>query len=211
MFITFEGMEGCGKTTQIEKLASHFQKQNIPTLCTREPGGSKLGQELRRILLNPENSDLHPTSELFLYLADRTQHINSVIKPNLQAGKVVISDRFADSTIVYQGYGRKLDQEMLLQLNKIAVGDLWPDITILLDIEPEIGLERARKRNQAENIQDKEGRFEMEALSFHRTIRQGFLDWATQNPDRFVVVDASKTPDEIFLQISRYFKNIKNI
>ncbi len=208
MFITFEGMEGCGKTTQIEKLADYFHKQNIPTLCTREPGGSKLGQNLRQILLNPENSDLHPISELFLYLADRTQHINSVIKPNLQAGKVVISDRFADSTIVYQGYGRKLDKKMLLQLNKIAIGDLKPDITILLDIEPEIGLERARKRNQAESIQNKEGRFEMEALSFHRTIRQGFLDWAAQNPDRFVIIDASQTPEAIFSQISRYFKNI---
>lgn len=208
MFITFEGIEGCGKTTQIEKLTNHFHKRNIPTLCTREPGGSKLGQHLRQILLNPENNDLHPISELFLYLADRTQHINSVIKPNLQTGKVVISDRFFDSTVVYQGYGRKLDKKMLLQLNKIAIGDLKPDITILLDIEPEIGLERARKRNQAENIQNKEGRFEMEDISFHRIIRQGFLDWATQNSDRFVIIDASQTPEAIFSQISRYFKNI---
>ncbi len=207
MFITFEGMEGCGKTTQIEKLASLFFKQDQETLCTREPGGSGLGCELRQILLHPENSDLCPVSELFLYLADRAQHVTSIIKPALAQNKIVISDRFADSTIVYQGYGRGLDTEMLLRLNNEAVQGLWPDLTFLLDIEPEAGLQRAKKRDLVTNKYHIEGRFEMEQLEFHKRVREGYLAWAALHPARFVVLDAKPAPNEIFAQVQKALQN----
>ncbi len=207
MFITFEGMEGCGKTTQIQKLSSFFFKQDQETLCTREPGGSGLGCELRQILLHPKNSDLSPMSELFLYLADRAQHVHSVIKPALEQNRIVISDRFADSTIVYQGYGRGLDTEMLLRLNNEAVHGLWPDLTFLLDIEPEAGLERAKKRDIISNKHHLEGRFEMEKLEFHKRVREGYLDWAAKHPARFVVLDASPAPNEIFAGVQKALQN----
>lgn len=207
MFITFEGMEGCGKTTQIQKLALLFFEQAQETVCTREPGGSSLGCELRQILLHPKNTGLNSMSELFLYLADRAQHVSSVIKPALEQGKIVISDRFADSTIVYQGYGRGLNTDMLLRLNNEAVHGLWPDLTFLLDLEPEIGLKRAQKRDIINNKHHVEGRFEMEKLEFHKRVRDGYLAWAAQHPERFVVLDASPAPNEIFTHVQKALHN----
>jgi len=155
MFLTFEGMEGCGKSTQCKKLIEYFIRQGHDVLHTLEPGGSRLGKELRRILLDPHNSDLSSTSELFLYLADRAQHVSSVIRPAMEDGRTVICDRFADSTVVYQGYGRGLDPSLLHHLNDVAVQGLWPDVTILLDVAPEIGLKRALTRNMQDNKADR--------------------------------------------------------
>lgn len=203
MFITLEGMEGCGKSTQCALLVEHFTRLGFDVLRTLEPGGSVLGKELRRILLDPANSDLSPVSELFLYLADRAQHVGTVIRPALAQDRVVICDRFADSTVVYQGYGRGLEPSLLRQLNDTAVQGLWPDATVLLDLDPEQGLRRALARNMRENKARTEGRFEAESLAFHTRVREGYLTWAALNRERFLVVDADRTPEQVFAAILR--------
>lgn len=201
MFITFEGIEGTGKTTQIKLLKSFLEEEGRVVDVTLEPGGSRIGKELRKILLNMESTDITGECELFLYLADRAQHVSQVIRPALDEGKVIISDRFADSTIVYQGYGRGLDPKLLRGLNDVAVSGNWPDLTILLDIEPEMGLKRAMTRNLQENKMQEEGRFEAESIEFHTRVREGYLTWAALNNDRIVVVNADQTPEEISEEI----------
>ncbi|WP_319759795.1 dTMP kinase [Maridesulfovibrio sp.] len=203
MFITFEGIEGTGKTTQIKMLTAFLEESGHEVQVTLEPGGSRIGTELRKILLNMDSTDITGECELFLYLADRAQHVGQVIKPAIDAGKIIISDRFADSTIVYQGYGRGLDPKLLRELNDVAVSGNWPDLTILLDIDPEIGLKRAMTRNLQENKMQEEGRFEAESLEFHSLVREGYLTWAALNNDRIVVIDADQTPDEIFAEIKK--------
>jgi dTMP kinase len=201
MFITFEGIEGTGKSTQIARVREYFEAMGREVFLTLEPGGSRIGQDLRKMLLHVDNKDITPITELFLYLADRAQHVGQVIRPELEAGKVVLCDRFADSTIVYQGYGRGLDTVMLRELNEVAVDGLWPDLTMVLDIDPEIGLKRATLRNIEDGKAKEEGRFEAEHLSFHNRIREGYLTWAAFNRERMRVVNASGTPDEVFTQI----------
>ena len=185
MFITFEGIEGTGKTTQIKLIKAFLEGAGHTVDVTLEPGGSRIGKELRKILLNMDSTDLTGESELFLYLADRAQHVSQTIRPAIEAGKVIISDRFADSTIVYQGYGRGLDPKLLRELNDVAVSGCWPDLTILLDIDPEMGLKRAMTRNLQENKMQEEGRFEAESLEFHSRVREGYLTWAALNQERF--------------------------
>lgn len=202
MFITFEGIEGTGKTTQIKRLVAWLTSERGRTVTvTREPGGSRLGMELRRILLSMESRDLTGTSELFLYLADRSQHVATVIRPALDEGKAVVCDRFADSTVVYQGYGRGLDPRLLHTFNDMAVGGTWPDLTILMDIEPALGLNRALTRNVRENKAQAEGRFEAEDLEFHNRVREGYLTWAALHSQRFAIVDATPGPDEVFAAV----------
>ncbi|MBA4357907.1 MAG: dTMP kinase [Humidesulfovibrio sp.] len=195
MFITFEGIEGTGKSTQIALLKAHLEAKGRRVVVTCEPGGSRIGAELRRVLLSLENSDLTPQAELFLYLADRAQHVAQVVRPALESGAIVLSDRFADSTVAYQGYGRGMDLELLHQLNAVAVAGLWPELTILLDLAPETGLARAVARNSREGKTVAEGRFEAESLAFHGRVRQGFLDLAAREPKRIRVVDATGTPE----------------
>ncbi|SKA80634.1 dTMP kinase [Paucidesulfovibrio gracilis DSM 16080] len=201
MFITFEGIEGTGKSTQIRMLVEHFKQRGQDAMVTLEPGGSRIGKELRRMLLHLEGRDITPETELFLYLADRAQHAAQVIRPALQSGKIVISDRYADSTVVYQGYGRGLDPRLLHQLNEVAVAGCWPHVTILLDLEPETGLNRAMARNLREGKAVEEGRFEAESLEFHKRVREGYLTWAALHQDRIEVVDATPGPDEVFESI----------
>lgn len=201
MFITFEGIEGTGKSTQIQRVKEYYESKGKEVFLTLEPGGSRIGKELRKMLLHVDNKDITPITELFLYLADRAQHIGQVIRPELEAGKVVLCDRFADSTIVYQGYGRGLDTKVLQQLNDVAVDGLWPDLTILLDIDPEVGLKRATLRNIEDGIAKEEGRFEAEHMSFHTRIREGYLTWAAVNRDRIKVTSATPAPDDVFTAI----------
>jgi len=193
MFITFEGIEGSGKSTVMDRVEEHLAGQGYDVLRTREPGGSRLGRELRRILLDVQSSDLTGESELFLYLADRAQHVATVIRPALEAGRVVLCDRFADSTVVYQGYGRGLDPKLLHTLNDVAVAGLWPDLTLLFDLTPEEGLRRALTRNMREGLDQSEGRFEAESLKFHNKVREGYLTWAALYRKRFRLVDASQS------------------
>ena len=197
MFITFEGIEGTGKSTQIALLKERLEARGRRVVVTLEPGGSRIGVELRRVLLSLENRDLTPQAELFLYLADRAQHVAQVVRPALASGAVVLCDRFADSTVAYQGYGRGMDPELLHRLNAVAVDGLWPKLTILLDLDPVIGLERAVARNLSEGKTNAEGRFEAESLAFHSRVRQGFLKLAAVHPERICIVDATGTPEEI--------------
>ncbi len=203
MFITFEGMEGSGKSTALNRVQQALLDEGRGVLLTREPGGSRLGRTLRSILLDLSNDDIVPEAELFLYLADRAQHVGQVIRPALAEGVVVLSDRYADSTVVYQGYGRGLDPERLRELNDMAVGGLWPDLTLVFDLPPEEGLRRAMTRNLREGTSVSEGRFEAEHLAFHARVREGYLTWAALHPARFRVVDATRTPDEVFEDVMR--------
>ncbi len=200
MFITFEGIEGAGKGTLLEKITCWLAAKNVSFLLTREPGGSELGKNLRSILLDA-TSKVVPQAELFLYLADRAQHVQETIKPALAAGRVVLSDRYADSTMVYQGYGRGLNLETLKFLNDIAVEKLWPDLTFILDLPVENGLGRANKRNAELGLTIKEGRFEAESLAFHERVRQGYLESAKEEPERFVVVDSSQPVERVFADV----------
>jgi len=197
MFITFEGIEGTGKSTQIALLKARLETLGRRVHLTCEPGGSRIGAELRRVLLSLENRDLCPRAELFLYLADRAQHVAQVIRPALANGEIVLCDRFADSTVAYQAYGRGLDAELLHGLNTLAVDGLWPDLTILLDIDPTVGLTRAVSRNKAEGKTVAEGRFEAESLAFHTSVREGYKALARRFPERIKLVDASGGVDAI--------------
>ena len=199
MFITLEGIEGAGKTPLLNNLADVFRALNHEVLVTREPGGCALGRTLRGLLLDPR-TQLSSEAELFLFLADRAQHVAEVIRPALQRGCVVLCDRYADSTIVYQGYGRGLDVEMLRSLNDVAIGGLWPDVTLVLDMDPREALTRARSRNAAQGLSEAEGRFEAENMLFHTRIREGFRLWAAYNSKRMVVLDAADSPEGLLRQ-----------
>jgi dTMP kinase len=182
LFIAFEGGEGCGKSTQSGLLLKKFEQQNIPAVLTHEPGGTVLGDELRKVLKRKRGSSISPRAELFLVAASRVQLVAEVIRPALEEGKVVICDRFTYSTLVYQGYGRGLELSFVETVNNIATQNLKPDLAILLDISPEQGL--ARKRS----LRD---RFEMEDLSFHRRVREGYLKMVAAESERWLVIDAS--------------------
>ncbi|MFO7839338.1 MAG: dTMP kinase [Desulfosalsimonadaceae bacterium] len=191
MFVTFEGIEGSGKSTQIRHMARYLEALGHNCLITREPGGTRIGADIRAILLDPENSELDPVAELFLYAADRRQHVQEFIRPALAEGKTVICDRFHDSTVVYQGVSRALDRDLVKQCNDRILEDLQPDITFLLDLAPEVGLRRAWQEFNQGGRQRRETRFEAEALDFHHKVRGGYLDLARKEPARFVVVDAA--------------------
>jgi dTMP kinase len=190
MFITLEGIEGSGKTTQIDHIVKFLDQKGIPHLTTREPGGTSIGAKIRSILLDPENHALAPVSELLLYAADRAQHLETYVKPALDAGKTVICDRYYDATTVYQGYARGLDLNLIAQLHCLCCGNLMPDITFLLDLPPEIGLKRAWKQIDNGNRSAYETRFEQETLAFHRKVREGYLQLARNEPKRFFIIDA---------------------
>ena len=199
LFITFEGIEGCGKTTQISHLTSFFKKNRRPFLLTREPGGTKVGEKIRQILLSSDNAGMEPMAELFLYVADRIQHYHQVIVPALREGKVVLCDRFADATTVYQGFGRGLDLAWIEEIHARALENTKPDLTFLLDLPVEVGLKRAWKR--LEQDQTREDRFEKEAMDFHRRIREGYLTLARKEPARITVLDGMKDEQTLHREI----------
>ncbi len=200
-FITFEGIEGCGKTTQVDLVCGELDTRGKSYLRTREPGGTRIGEEIRKILLNPQNKDLADMTELLLYLADRAQHVAEKILPALNKGVFVICDRFMDATLAYQGYGRGLECSRILEMNQIATEGLKPDRTLLIDLPVENGLERAMKRNHETGVTHSEGRFEEEELVFHNRVREGYLHLAEMEPKRFKIVDGSQSPEETHRQI----------
>ncbi|NWF77490.1 MAG: dTMP kinase [Chloroflexi bacterium] len=205
LFIAFEGGEGCGKSTQARLLLKKLEQQNVPVILTHEPGGTSLGNEIRKALKKKRGSLVSPQAELLLFAASRAQLVAEVIRPALQEGKVVICDRFTYSTSVYQGYGRGLDLATIEMVNNMATGNLHPDLIILLDISPEQGL--ARKRS----LKD---RFELEDLSFHRRVREGYLKMAAAEPDRWLVIDASlpkgKIAEIIWGRVSQLLPNLSD-
>ena len=197
MFISLEGIEGCGKTTQIRQLSSYLEQKGHPHIVTREPGGTAIGEKIRSILLDPASKDLVPTAELLLYMADRAQHINELIKPGLAEGKIVMCDRYFDATTVYQGFARGLDTRFILDLHRVLFQDLKPDLTLLLDLPPRLGLARAWQELDSGSRCGTESRFEEEAIHFHEKVRQGYLELARLEPKRFKVIDASRPVHEV--------------
>ena len=197
MFISLEGIEGCGKTTQLEYLSSFLEDKGYPYVVTREPGGTAIGEKIRSILLDPESKDLVPAAELLLYMADRAQHIDLVIRPQLADGKIVLCDRYFDATVVYQGFARGLDTKFICNLHRLLFEDLKPDITLLLDLPPRIGLKRAWKELAGGNRSGTESRFEEETISFHEKVRAGYLELARYEPDRFKIIDASQELNQV--------------
>jgi dTMP kinase len=193
MFIAFEGGEGVGKSTQIAKLAASLRAAGHAVRTTFEPGDSALGAELRRLLLDPSAPEVSPRAEALLYAADRAHHVDTVIRPALAAGEVVITDRYLDSTLAYQGAGRALDGARAI--TEWAAGGLLPDLTVVLDLDPEVGLARARSRSAPD-------RLEGASLEFHRAVRQAFLDLAAADPSRYLVLDASGEVDELAARIA---------
>ncbi len=200
-FITFEGVEGSGKSTQINLLADKLRETGKELVLTREPGGTKLGQKIRKLLLDPDNIDMDDRAEILLYAADRAQHVKKKIIPALNEGKIVLTDRYIDSNIAYQGYGRKLEMDMVRNVNEWVIRDVWPDLTILLDIDAQKGLERARNLSP-----DKKGdRLEQEIITFYENIREGYLKMAKKEK-RFVVVDGNQKSKDIHNKIFKIIK-----
>lgn len=208
MFVTFEGVEGSSKTTQAGLLSRWLKDKNIEHILTKEPGTvlSKECQQIRQLLLSPENN-LFPRSELLLYLADRAQHVENCVRPALKQGKWVISDRYSWSTYVYQGFGRGLIEELggfFRGMLDYAAGNLWPDLTFIMDVPVEIGLKRARNSN----IEFVGGdRMEREALEFHQKLREGFLEVAKNRPDKCIILDATKSIEELHEEVKQVLHN----
>lgn len=189
-FITFEGVEGCGKTTQLRLLKERLEAAGEKVVATREPGGCAIADQMRAILLDAKNSAITPLAELLLYAAARAQHVREVIVPALDRGEVVLCDRFTDATVAYQGHGRGLDLAVIEKLNRLATENLQPALTVLIDCPVETGLSRARARIEATSGA-REERFELESILFHERVRSGYLALADSYPERFVVVDGS--------------------
>jgi dTMP kinase len=204
-FITFEGLDGCGKSTQMERLAGKLRKQGCSAVVTREPGGTVAGEKIRHLLLDTRTSGLTPMAELALMFAARVQHIQEVILPALAAGQVLLCDRFTDSTEAYQGGGRRLGSGPVLDLHRVLCGDLKPDLTILMDSDVAASVERARRRNRSRTGRNgeasNEGRFERENRAFFTRVRAAYLAIAKREPERVFVVDARGTPDQTHAKI----------
>jgi dTMP kinase len=196
VFITFEGIEGSGKSTQISRLLPYLTEQRRLATLTREPGGTHIGDQVRRILLDPLNRLLDPTAELLLYAASRAQHLREVVRPALAEGRIVLCDRFSDATLAYQGYGRGLSIPVIRELDRIVTAGLRPRLTVLLDLPAETGLARARGRNDSQGLHG-EARFENEDIAFHSLVRNGYLQLAKEEPGRIRVVNAARTPEDI--------------
>ncbi len=198
MFITFEGPDGCGKTTQIALLADYLDEQGYPVVKTREPGGTPIGEQIRQVVHNPTNQEMAAQAEVLLYSASRAQLVEQVIRPALAGGKVVLCDRFYDSTLAYQGYGRGLDLALLRQLTRFAVGGLRPDLTIYIDVDPEMGLRRRQQDGQSEW-----NRLDAATLDFHQRARAGYHELIAAEPGRWVVVDGLPDIATIHEEIAR--------
>ncbi|MFL2833254.1 MAG: dTMP kinase [Coraliomargaritaceae bacterium] len=197
LFITFEGGEGCGKSTQIAALKARLEAIGKTVVQTREPGGTALGESIRSLLQHDDaGQGMSPEAELLLFAASRAQHVRELIAPAIAQGQIVLSDRFLDSTTVYQGVARAIDSKKVETINQFAIGDTTPDLTILIDLPPEIGLARVHARSDGQL-----DRMENEAIEFFQAVRQGYLDLAKSEPKRFLVLDGSQTVEELETQI----------
>lgn len=190
-FVSFEGIDGCGKSTVMERLSEWLDEAGIPHIRTREPGGTTLGEKIRGLLLDPENKGMDWRTEVMLYTASRAQLVGEVIRPALKAGKWVLADRYIDATLAYQGYGRGLDLEPLRRMQDWAVDGLTPDATVLLDCDVELAFGRMRGRNERPD------RMELESRAFHQKVRRGYLELAAAEPRRIIVLDVSRPLDEV--------------
>jgi dTMP kinase len=198
-FITFEGPEGSGKSTQLRLLAARLREDGRDVLETQEPGGTRIGAQIRRILLDPANQELCPTAELLLMFAARAQNVDESILPALGRGRIVLSDRFTDSTLVYQGAARGLGAEVVYEVDRIACRGLTPDLTLVIDIDTEAGLRRARDRNDA--AQARETRFDEQDAAFHRKVREAYRQLAADEPRRVLLIDGNRTREEVAAEV----------
>jgi dTMP kinase len=203
MFITLEGIEGAGKTCQLTNIVTFLTSKGHECITTREPGGTAIGGQIRGVLLDPSNTGLVPAAELLLYVADRIQHIRTVIEPHLAANRTVLCDRFFDATLVYQGYARGLDKTLIYQLHALVCDNLQPDLTLLFDLEPETGLARAWRQINNGDRTGSESRFEQETIEFHRKVRAGYLDLARKSPQRFRIIDAGRDKQAVTKAVHR--------
>jgi dTMP kinase len=199
LFISFEGPEGSGKTTQAKRLKEALEDRNDEVLLTREPGGTPIGDAVREILLNPDYDDMTALTELFLYEASRSQHVSEVIEPALENGKIVLSDRFADASLIYQGIARQVGEDTVESLNDLATRSLTPDLTVILDVQPEDGLDRARETS--DNYTKEGDRIEQESSKFHRRVRDGYRQLAEREPDRCILLSRDRSIDSIHDEI----------
>lgn len=204
-FITFEGGEGAGKSIQVEILASHLHEEDYEVKVTREPGGTRIGEQIRAITHSQENVDLTGVAEAYLMSAARAQHVEQVIFPSLEAGKIVVCDRFVDSSIAYQGYGRKLGPEKIADLNEMAVNGAVPNLTILLNIPPEVGHKRRMKSHKAVD------RLDLQQKEFYERVQKGYLELAKKNHGRYVIIDAGESIEQVSIKIWQVVKKrLKN-
>ena len=206
-FITFEGGEGCGKSTQVKRLKEALEREGVAVVLTREPGGTWLSEEIRRLIKDQDTDAPCDRSELLLFLAARAQLVKNVIRPALEAGKWVVSDRFSDSTLAYQGYGRGLPLDFLRSANDFACEGLKPDLTLLLDVDPEVSRARMRSREAATNTTA--DRMERAGDEFHARLRAGFAELARAEPDRIVTIDANGTPDEVWEDVWKSMRRFR--
>lgn len=200
LFITFEGIEGCGKSTQAKLLREYLEKKGYNVFLTREPGGPKISEEIRNLLLSTKNKEMLPETEVLLYMASRSQHTGEWIIPALEKGKMVISDRYYDSTLAYQGAARKIDIKLIDTITKFATFGLKPDITFLVDLPVEIGLSRISKQDA--------DRLEMESIEFHKKVRVGFIEIAKREKKRYIIVDGTESVEKIHSKIVKIMKDI---
>ncbi len=200
LFITFEGIEGCGKSTQAKLLSEYLEKKGYNVFLTREPGGPKISEEIRNLLLSTKNKEMLPETEVLLYMASRSQHTGEWIIPALEKGQIVISDRYYDSTLAYQGAARKIDIKLIDTITKFATFELKPDITFLVDLPAEIGLSRISKQDA--------DRLEMESIEFHKKVRVGFIEIAKREKKRYIIVDGTESVEKIHSKIVKIMEDI---
>ncbi len=202
MFITLEGPDGSGKSSQVNPLADFIRQRGYSVFTTREPGGTEISDQVRTILGDLKNKGMHPRTEILLFCAARAQLVEEVIRPRLEQGQIVISDRYADSTLAYQGYGHGVDLDLLSNLLNFATGHLWPDLTLYLDVEAEEGLSRRRRGGGEWN------RLDDYALDFHKRVRQGYLKMASQEPQRWSIIDANQSKDLVQEEICKIISKV---
>jgi dTMP kinase len=202
-FITFEGIEGCGKTSQLYLLKGFLEERGYTVIATREPGGTSIGDSIRKILLDPCNANIGTKTELLLYQASRAQHIQEVIRPALERGCIVLCDRFTDATLAYQGSAQGISLNVIAHLNQFATDDLIPDFTILIDLPVEIGLSRAKRREVNATYGVSENRFEEKNISFHHMVRMGYLQIAERDSNRIYIVDGREEPSKVQQEIQK--------
>ena len=195
--ITFEGIDGSGKTLQLQMVADYLAGRHVDFVTTREPGGTALGRRIRDAILDPESSGVEPLAELLLYAADRAQHVRKVILPSLARGAIVLSDRFFDATTAFQGYGRKFDLNLIKHLNELATGGIKPDLTLVFDLEVDEALSRVKHRSHVTTPD----RLDREPHEFHQSVRNGYLEIAAREPDRIVIIEAGASPKTVFEQV----------
>jgi len=206
-FLVFEGIEGCGKTTQIKMLGDYCKQKGLPCIVTREPGGTPIGEEIRKIFLHSDNVEITHLTELLLITASRVQHLKQVIQPALDNNSIVMCDRFFGATLAYQGYAGDIPLELINKSHELFLENIKPDITLLMDCPVEIGIKRSRERNVLDGIEKEEGRFEDKVLAFHHEVRKGYLAIAEADGESVKVVDASQSIEKIHSDICMLFEN----